>query len=53
MRLGRLVVLVLFVSGCTNPVPLTAEVQTAATQSVAVDWAKERLKPTEFPGSRR
>jgi hypothetical protein len=36
MRLGRLVALVLLVSGCTNPVPLTAEVQTAATQGVAV-----------------
>jgi hypothetical protein len=36
MRLGRLVGLVLLVSGCTNPTPLTAAVQTAATQSVAV-----------------
>lgn len=36
MRLGTLVVLVLFFSGCTNPVPLTAEVQTAATQDVAI-----------------
>lgn len=32
---------------------LALEVRTFPTQSVAVDWAKERLKPTEFPGSRR
>lgn len=36
MRLGGLVALMLTVSGCTNPVPLTAAVQTAATQDVAV-----------------
>jgi hypothetical protein len=36
MRLGKLVGLVLLVSGCTNPMPLTAAIQTAATQSVAV-----------------
>jgi hypothetical protein len=36
MRLGRLVAAVLTVSGCTNPVPLTAVVQTAATQDVVV-----------------
>jgi hypothetical protein len=36
MRLGNVVGLVLLVSGCTNPVPLTAEVQTAATQGVVV-----------------
>jgi len=36
MRLGRLVALVLVASGCTNPVPLTAVVQAAATQGVAV-----------------
>jgi hypothetical protein len=36
MRLVWLVGLVLLVSGCTNPIPLTAAVQTAATQDVAV-----------------
>jgi len=36
MRLGWLVATVLLVSSCTDPVPLTAAVQTAATQDVAV-----------------
>jgi hypothetical protein len=36
MRLGSLVAMVLAVSACTNPVPLTVAVQTAATQDVAV-----------------
>ncbi len=36
MRLGRLVAMVLLLSGCTDPVPLTAVVQAAATQNVAV-----------------
>jgi hypothetical protein len=36
MRLGPLVATVLLLSGCTDPVPLTAAVQTAATQEVAV-----------------
>jgi len=36
MRLGGLFALVLSLSGCTNPVPLTAIVQTAATQDIAV-----------------
>ena len=33
---GRLVALVLAISACTNPVPLTAAVQIAATQGAAV-----------------
>jgi hypothetical protein len=36
MRLGSLVAIVLVVSACTDPVPLTASVQAAATQDVAV-----------------
>src|SRR6202171_6453460 len=36
MRLGSLVAMVLAFSGCTNAVPLTVAVQTAATQDVAV-----------------
>src|ERR1700693_2725446 len=36
MRLGRLVAVVVAISGCTNPVPLTAVGQTAATPDVVV-----------------
>jgi hypothetical protein len=36
MRLGNLVAMVLVVSACTDPVPLTAAVQAAATQDVGV-----------------
>jgi hypothetical protein len=36
MRLGRVFALVLLASGCTNPVPLTATAQVAATQDAAV-----------------
>jgi hypothetical protein len=36
MRLGPLVATMLLLSGCTDPVPLTAVVQIAATQDAAV-----------------
>jgi hypothetical protein len=36
MKVVGLVALVLLLAGCTNPVPLTATVDTSATQSVAV-----------------
>src|SRR6202521_5738390 len=36
MKVAGLVALVLLAAGCTNPVPLTATAQTAATQDVAV-----------------
>jgi len=36
MKAGGLVALVLLVAGCDNPTPLTAAVETSATQSVVV-----------------
>ena len=36
MKLAALVALVLLAPGCANPVPLTATVETSATQTVAV-----------------
>jgi hypothetical protein len=36
MKVGGLVALVLLVSGCDNPVPLAATVETSATQNVAI-----------------
>ena len=36
MRVAGLLALVLLLGGCTNPVPLTATIETSATQGVAV-----------------
>jgi len=36
MKLAGLVAVVMLVAGCTNPVPLTATVETSATQNVVV-----------------
>jgi hypothetical protein len=36
MRVAGLLALVLMLGGCTNPVPLTATIETSATQDVAV-----------------
>jgi hypothetical protein len=36
MRVAGLLALVLLLGGCTNPIPLTATIETSATQDVAV-----------------
>jgi hypothetical protein len=41
MKAAGLVAVVLMVAGCSNPVPLTATVETSATQNVAVSGRAE------------
>ena len=36
MKVGRLIALGLLLTGCSNPAPLTATIETSATQNVAV-----------------